>query len=267
MLAKLVVAPGSGPELDSRDPGDSLGLEGKDQARKRLAALQAEIGVLQERLWAERERALLVVLQGMDASGKDGVANAILRDVNAAGSRAVPFKAPTEPELAHDFLWRLHAEVPARGELVVFNRSQYEDVVAVRVLQLRPEEVWRRRFAHIRDFERLLGDEGTTVVKLFLHLSRDEQRQELQERVDDPAKRWKFRRSDLDTRARWDDYRAAYEEAIAETSVEAAPWYVIPADRAWVRNVAAVEVVAATLRRLDPKLPTGEPGLDGLVVE
>jgi len=267
VLKRLLVAPGSGPQLASRDARDALGLEGKTEASERLAALQTEVGELQGRLWAEHERALLVVLQGMDASGKDGVANAVLREVNAAGSRSVPFKAPTEPELDHDFLWRVHAATPGRGELVVFNRSHYEDVVAVRVLGLRPEAVWRRRFGHIRDFERLLADEGTQVVKLFLHLSRDEQRKELQERLDDPAKRWKFRRGDLETRARWDDYAAAYEEAIAETSTEAAPWYVIPADRAWVRNLAAVEVVAETLRRLDPRYPPGEPELEGLVVE
>jgi PPK2 family polyphosphate:nucleotide phosphotransferase len=173
---------------------------------------------------------------------------------------------PTETELAHDFLWRVHAVCPVRGELGIFNRSHYEDVVAVRVRKLAPEHVWKRRYAHIRHFERLLHDEGTSVVKVFLDISKEEQRKELLERIDDPEKRWKFRLGDLDDRMLWESYMQAYEDAIRETSTEWAPWHVVPADHNWARNLAVAEILLETLERLDPQRPPADPALDGATV-
>ena len=190
----------------------------------------------------------------------------VLTGLNPQGCRVVAFKEPTTTELAHDYLWRVHAACPARGELGVFNRSHYEDVAAARVRGLAPRHTWRRRYRHIREFERLLTDEGTTVVKVFLHVSKEEQAQRLQERLDDPAKSWKFRRGDLEDRARWDDYIAAYDDAISATSTKWAPWYVVPADHNWARNLAVAELLAHTLEALDPQLPPPEPGLSEIEV-
>ncbi len=177
------------------------------------------------------------------------------------------FKAPVGAELQHDYLWRIHAALPRRGTVGVFNRSHYEDVVAVRMLELSPEKVWRRRYEHIRAFEQMLVDEGTAVLKVFLNVSRDEQRVRLQERVDDAEKRWKFRSDDLKVRAQFDDWIAAWEEAVNETSTESAPWHVVPADRNWVKALAVAELVSGTLEALDPKLPEPEEGIEGLKVE
>jgi PPK2 family polyphosphate:nucleotide phosphotransferase len=263
---ELRVEPGSPAALRARDPDARPGAPSKKEGLGRLAELNARLGVLHDRLFAEATRSLLLVLQGMDTAGKDGTIRHILTGVNPQGCRIVAFREPSETELAHDFLWRIHAACPARGELGIFNRSHYEDVVAVRVRQLAPERVWRPRYEHIRAFEKTLVDEGTAVVKVFLHLSRDEQRRRLQERVDDPVKRWKFRRSDLDDRRLWDQFIAAYEEAVTETSTKWAPWYVVPADHNWSRNLAVAEIVVGALERLDPKLPEPETGVDGAVV-
>ena len=265
-VADVRVKPGSGPDLHRRDAGARPPGLDKKAGKARLEELSERLGVLQARLAAEASRAVLLVLQGMDASGKDGTIRHVLRSTNPQGCRVVSFKAPTAAELAHDFLWRVQAACPARGELGVFNRSHYEDVVAVRVRNLAPEEVWQRRFEHIRGFERLLVDEGTAIVKVFLHISRDQQRKELQERIDDPEKRWKFRLGDLEDRKLWDDYMEAYDEAIRETSTEWAPWHVVPADHNWVRNLAVAEILVETLERLDPQLPPPDPALDGIVV-
>ncbi len=227
-----------------------------------LERLQA----LQNRLWAEHRRSLLLVLQGMDASGKDGTIRTVLSGVNPQGCRVSSFKAPLGTEAAHDYLWRVHAVCPAHGEMAIFNRSHYEDVLAVRVRALAPESVWGRRFRHIRAFERMLVDEGTTVVKVFLHISPDEQRKRLQARIDDPEKRWKFRKADLDDRAMWDRYAEAYEEALSDTSTDAAPWFVVPADRKWVRTVAVSSLLVDALETMDPQLPSAEPGIEDIVV-
>ncbi len=266
LLKQLLVEPGSAPHLDRRDPDERLGAAGKEAGVARLAEVVERLSVLHDRLLAEATRSVVLVLQGMDASGKDGTIRHILAGVNPEGCRVVSFREPTSTDLAHDFLWRIHAVCPARGELAIFNRSHYEDVVAVRVRKLAPERVWRPRYEHIRAFEKLLADEGTTVVKLFLHMSRDVQRERLQERLDDPEKQWKFRSGDLDDRDRWDDFAAAYEEAIHETSTEWAPWYVVPADHNWVRNLLAGEILLDTLERLDPKLPSPADGLDGVTI-
>ena len=255
MLDALAVSPGSAADLVRRDERDTLGLPGKDQAAKELAALLEELSSLQERLYAEGSRSVLLILQGLDASGKDGTIRHVFSGVNPQGCRVTSFKAPTAVELAHDFLWRVHAECPSRGMIGIFNRSHYEDVVTVGVLGLAPEGVWRRRPERIVEFERLLVDEGTTILKCFLHVSAKEQIERFAERLSDPTKRWKHNPKDEETSRRYDEYTAAYEAALTATSTDFAPWYVIPADRNWVRNVAVATVLVEALRRLDPQFP------------
>jgi PPK2 family polyphosphate:nucleotide phosphotransferase len=255
MLDALVVRPGSAADLVRRDQRDTLGLPGKDEAAEELAALHEELASLQERLYAEGRRSVLLVLQGLDASGKDGTIRHVFTGVNPQGCRVTSFKTPTAVELAHDFLWRVHVECPARGMIGVFNRSHYEDVVTVGLRELAPEEVWRRRPERIVEFERLLADEGTTVLKCFLHVSVEEQRERFAERLSDPTKRWKYDPEDEETSRRYGEFTAAYEETLTATSTEWAPWYVIPADRNWVRNIAVATVLVAALRRLDPQFP------------
>jgi PPK2 family polyphosphate:nucleotide phosphotransferase len=266
LIDELRVEPGSPPDLAGRDPDARVGAEDRKAGLARLSELVARLGVLHNRLFAESTRSVLLVLQGMDAAGKDGTIRSVLTGVNPQGCRVVSFREPTTTELAHDFLWRVHAACPVRGELVIFNRSHYEDVVAVRVRKLAPRKVWHRRYAHIRNFERLLTDEGTAVVKVFLHLSRDEQRIRLQARLDDPEKRWKFRAGDLDDRRHWDDFATAYEDALRETSTEWAPWYVVPADHNWSRNLAVAEILVAALERLDPEVPKPDPSTEDLEI-
>jgi PPK2 family polyphosphate:nucleotide phosphotransferase len=266
VLGSLRVEPGHPAHIAERDPRDALGLE-KDAAKARLDELHGKLSVLHNRLFAEGKHGLLLVLQGLDAAGKDGVIRSVFTGVNPQGCRVVSFKAPSTTELQHDYLWRVHAVLPARGEIAIFNRSHYEDIVAVRMLKLATEDVWKRRSTHIREFERELVDEGTTIVKVFLNVSKDEQRTRLQERVDDPEKRWKLRLADLDVRKQFDDYVAAWDEAITETSTDWAPWYVVPADRNWVKALAVAELLVDALERLDPKLPEAEPGVEGLTIE
>jgi PPK2 family polyphosphate:nucleotide phosphotransferase len=266
-LDALKVAAGEPPKLDRRDPADRLGLSGKAAAREQRTALLDDLGGLHDRLWAEASRSVLLILQGMDTSGKDGVIRRVLSGLNPQGCSVTSFKAPTVLELERDYLWRVHAVCPARGRLGVFNRSHYEDVIAARVLGIVPQAQWRRRYRHLREFEQMLVDEGTSVVKVFLHISRDEQRARLQSRLDDPDKRWKFRCEDLDARREWDQYQRAYEDAIAETSSEAAPWWVVPGDRKWVRDVAVATLLLDTFRCLDPQFPPPDPSLDGVIVE
>jgi PPK2 family polyphosphate:nucleotide phosphotransferase len=250
------VTPGHRVDLTAVDPADvSAAPGGKTATNAALEPLVARLADLQARLWAEQERRVLVVLQGIDTSGKGGTVDHVLGGVHPAGLRVVSFKAPSSTELARDYLWRVHASVPAAGELGVFDRSHYEDVLAARVLGLVPEDRWRRRYDHINGFERMLVDEGTTVVKVFLHLSEDEQRERLEARLDDPAKRWKFRQEDLDTRALWADYQAAFEEAIERTSTDHAPWHIVPADKKWYRNWAVATILVGVLERMDLRWP------------
>jgi PPK2 family polyphosphate:nucleotide phosphotransferase len=255
MLSRLVVDSGSAAGLKRRDPRDTLGLPGKDEAKEQLATLLEELSLLQERLYAEGKRSVLLILQGLDASGKDGTIRHVFTGVNPQGCRVTSFKAPTPVELAHDFLWRIHAECPARGLIGIFNRSHYEDVVTVRVLELAPKEVWRRRPERVVEFERMLAEEGTTVLKCFLHVSAEEQRERFAERLANPTKRWKYNPNDEETNRRYGEFTAAYEDAITATSTELAPWYVFPADRNWVRNLAVATVLVEALRRLDPQFP------------
>jgi PPK2 family polyphosphate:nucleotide phosphotransferase len=263
MLAALRVKPGHAPGLVGRDPAATFGLE-KERGRERLDELRDRLEELQGRLFAEGRRSLLLVLQGLDASGKDGVIRSVFTGVNPQGCRVVSFRAPTSTELAHDYLWRVHAQLPSRGEIGIFNRSHYEDIVAVRVHSLAAEEVWRRRGSHIREWERMLTDEGTSLVKVFLHVSKEEQLARFQERIDDPRKRWKFRKDDLKVNERYDSHLVAWEEALAETSTEWAPWHVVPADRNWVKALLVGELLVEALKRIDPQYPPAEPGVEGL---
>lgn len=263
----LLVAPGHAPHLDRRDPRDRLGVADKDSAKATVGELVQELDGLQNRMWAEAKRSVLLVLQGLDTAGKDGAIRRVLSGLNPQGCIVTSFKAPNDAEAAHDYLWRVHAVCPPRGHLGVFNRSHYEDVLAARFVGAATHDECRRRYRHIRDFEQMLTDEGTTVVKVFLHLSKDEQRVRLQARIDDPEKRWKFNKADLDVRNHWDGYQLAYEEVITETSTDVAPWYIVPADRKYVRDVALAALLVSTFRDLDPKIPSPDPSLDGIVVE
>jgi PPK2 family polyphosphate:nucleotide phosphotransferase len=220
-----------------------------------LAELNAKLAQLQTVLYAEQKHKVLIVLQAMDTGGKDGVIRKVFSGINPQGVRVVSFKAPTAPELAHDYLWRVHAQVPAKGEMVVFNRSHYEDVLITRVHKWIDDKTAKRRFREINEFETMLAAEGVTILKFFLHISKDEQKQRLQDRLDDPAKTWKFNVGDLAERQLWDDYQRVYEDALRATSTSAAPWHVVPADRKWVRDVYVASVLAKTLADLDMQFP------------
>ncbi len=239
----------------------------KDTAKAYLPDVLDVLAESQTRLFAQGSDKLLVVLQAMDAGGKDGTLRDVLTGLNPAGIAVTSFGVPSEEELGHDYLWRVHSHTPRAGQIAVFNRSHYEDVLVVRVKRLAPRATWSKRYAHIKAFEKMIVDEGTTIVKIFLHLSRDEQRARLQDRIDSPDERWKFRRGDLDDRALWDDYLSAYRDAIEKTSVRRAPWFVVPADRKWVRNLAVASILRSVLEDLDPQFPEPEEGVDGLVVE
>lgn len=243
-------------KLSGIDPSSTTDAPGdKATTEAHTAALSDQVRDLQERFYAEGTRALLVVLQAMDSGGKDGAIKQIFRSVNPAGVRIASFKKPSEAELKHDFLWRVHAQVPAHGEIAIFNRSQYEDVLVARVRGLVPEATWRGRYAHINAFEAELVASGTTIVKFYLHISKDEQRKRLLARLDDPEKRWKFNVGDLEERQHWDEYMAAYEDAVNETSTEAAPWHVVPANKKWYRDFVVTKVLLETLTTLDPQFP------------
>jgi PPK2 family polyphosphate:nucleotide phosphotransferase len=237
----------------------------RDAADKDFKRLRKRLAELQYRLYSEGDRKLLVVLQAMDAGGKDGTIRRVLEGVNPQGVRVTAFKAPSKEELARDFLWRVHRAVPAAGMIGVFNRSHYEDVLIVRVDGLVPESVWRERYEQINQFEKLLVDTGTTILKFFLHISKDEQRERFQARIDEPEKNWKFSRQDLEKRAQWDDYMAAYEEALNHCTTPWAPWHVIPADQKWYRNLAIAQVLVEALTELDPRYPEHED-LSGVTV-
>jgi len=260
------VDPGSTVDLGTIPTDSADGAPGsKKETEAAFGELHEELAGLQERLYAEGGRSLLVVLQAIDAGGKDGTIKHVFGGLNPASCRVVSFKVPSEEERSHDFLWRIHAKAPARGEVTVFNRSHYEDVLVVRVHELVPESVWRRRYDFINGFEANLAAAGTRIVKLYLHISKEEQAERFQDRLDDPAKRWKFRSGDLDERARWDDYMAAFTEAITRTSTDHAPWFVVPADRKWYRNWAVSRILIETLRDMDPQYPAPED-LSGVVI-
>ena len=262
------VSPGAGVDLGRWDPRDSTGVPGgKAEGKRYLKELVAELTELQRLLWAEDRHKLLVVIQAMDTGGKDGAIRNVFGPLNPQGVRVANFKAPTPEELAHDYLWRVHRHTPGNGEIAVFNRSHYEDVLAVRVLGLAREKRWMRRYGHINAFEELLADEGTTIVKFYLHISKEEQKERLQARLDDPSKNWKFCAGDVEHRALWDDYMHAFEVALELTSTAWAPWYIVPADRKWYRNVVIAETLVQTLRGLNMSYPPAEDGLTDIVIE
>jgi PPK2 family polyphosphate:nucleotide phosphotransferase len=236
----------------------------KDEAQQQVEHLTQRLDQLQEALNAENRRAVLVVLQGRDTAGKDGAIRKVFGPMNPQGVTVTAFKVPTAVELAHDFLWRVHQAVPPKGSIGIFNRSHYEDVLVVRVHQLVPEAVWRPRYEQINLFERILTENGVTLLKFFLHISRDEQRERLRARLDDPTKYWKFSAGDLAERDKWDDYTAAYEEALRRTSTTDAPWWVVPADKKYYRDLVVAQVVTDTLERMDPKYPGPPDGLEEL---
>jgi PPK2 family polyphosphate:nucleotide phosphotransferase len=261
------VDPGGAVRLTDRDPRDTGTFDGgKDAGKEAHDELGAHLEALQNLLYADGRHRLLVVLQAMDTGGKDGTIRHVFRHTNPAGVHVAAFKRPTEEELAHDYLWRIHPHTPADGHISIFNRSHYEDVLVVRVHDLVPKERWRRRYDHIAAWEQQLSDEGTTVRKFFLHISRQEQAERLQARVDSPDKRWKFAMADLAERKLWDDYQAAYEEMLNRTSTEASPWYVVPADRKWFRNLVVSQVLVETLESLELAYPEPEEGVEGVVV-
>lgn len=265
---RWLAAPGTKVDLAKVDTSSTAGAPGDKIATKEaVKPLTEGIAALQERLWAEDKQALLLVFQAMDCGGKDGAIEHVFTGVNPQGFRIANFKQPSDDELDHDFLWRIHWRVPGKGQIGIFNRSHYEDVGVVRVLGIVPEKVWRHRYDQINEFEELLAENGTRVVKCFLHISKEEQAQRLQARLDDPAKRWKFRRGDLDTRKQWDDYMEAYAEAIERTSTTNAPWYIVPADRKWYRNWAVSNIVLDALTDMDPQFPLPEEDLEGIVIE
>jgi PPK2 family polyphosphate:nucleotide phosphotransferase len=262
----LRIDPGSSVRLARLDPGAT---HGHDRASAEVATKRqlARLGDLQDRLWAEASRAVLVVLQGIDAAGKDGTINRVMKAFNPQGCPVTSFREPSTEELAHDFLWRVHQHVPKRGEIGIFNRSHYEAVLVERVHRIVPRRVWSARYRQINDFERTLSEDGTTIVKFFLQIDRDEQRQRFQARYDDPTKRWKFSLGDLAERLLWDDYQRAFDEALTKTSTAWAPWYVVPANHNWFRDLAVSSILADTLAGMRPAYPP-EPDLPtDLVIE
>ena len=258
------VKPGAELSLADFPCADDGGWE-KRQAKRQFARLSERLCELQELLFVDGRHALLVVLQAMDAAGKDSTLRAVFGPVNPQGCRVVSFKAPSPRELHHDYLWRVHDATPEHGHITVFNRSHYEDVLVARVNALVTETVWRRRYRHINDFERLLADEGTLILKFYLHVSKDYQRQRLQRRLDRPDKQWKFNPKDLDARKRWADYMRAYEEALSRCSTDAAPWYVIPAEQRWYRNLLVVQALVDALEKLRLRYP--EPDFDPAAIQ
>ena len=238
----------------------------KETGRAEEAKLEQRLVELQERLYASSKQALLIILQGMDTSGKDGAVKHVFDVVNPNGIRIANFKAPSLDELAHDFLWRVHREVPPKGMIGIFNRSHYEDVLVVRVNGIVPESVWKARYEQINQFEKLLNDTGTRVLKFYLHISKDEQKERLQARLDDPTKHWKFNLGDLKVREQWDDYMSAYEDVLSRCSTTHAPWHIVPANKKWYRNLVITRTVVETLESMDLKFPETTEDLSAVVI-
>ena len=260
-MERYRVKPGSRVDLSERDPADKSEFPGnKKQGRARLLALNDTLEELQELLYAQHKQKVLIVLQAMDTGGKDGTIRHVFEGVNPQGVQVASFKQPAPEELDHDYLWRIHKQAPGKGQIVIFNRSHYEDVLVVRVHGLVSEAAWSKRYEHINGFERMLADEGTTILKFFLHISLDEQKERFQARLDTPDKHWKFNPGDLKERKLWSKYIDAYEDAISKTSTAWAPWYVVPANRKWYRNLVIGTIITETLQGLDMHYP--EPDYD-----
>lgn len=262
-----LVAPGKKFKLADRDPGDTGDFRNKSAAADPTQKNLEQLEELQEVLYAEGKHALLVVFQAMDTGGKDGSIEHVFSGLDPQGCMVASFKVPTDLEKSHDFMWRYHLAVPQKGMIGIFNRSHYESVLVERVMGIATKDVWSRRYDHINQFERLLSDEGVTIVKFYLHISKDEQKKRLQARLDDSVKQWKFNLGDLETRKRWDDYMDAYQDALRECSTEHAPWYVVPANRKWFRNWVISDTIVRTLKKLKLEYPEPEPGLDKVVID
>ncbi len=262
---RLIPKAGSSVRLKDYDPAYK-GHYDKAQARAEEKELETRLALLQEKLYAEREQSLLIVLQALDAGGKDSTIKRVFDKANPQGVRVTSFKAPTAEELAHDFLWRIHKATPAKGYIGIFNRSHYEDVLVVRVNNLVSPEIWKQRYDHINRFERLLVDSGTRILKFYLHISKDEQKERFQERLDNPEKHWKFAKGDLAVRQQWDDYMQAYEAVLTRCNTDYAPWHVVPANRKWYRNLVITRTIVETLEAMNPQYPEPEPGLAQIVI-
>jgi PPK2 family polyphosphate:nucleotide phosphotransferase len=266
-MSIIKVKPNQKIKLAEIDPEDIGEFTDKNKAKKLLDKNIAQMVELQNVLYAEGKHALLIILQAMDAGGKDGTIRSIMSGVNPQGVQVTSFKAPTPEDLAHDFLWRVHKAVPPRGMIGIFNRSHYEDVLIVRVRNLVPKQMWQKRFEHINHFEQLLVDSGVTILKFYLHISKKEQKERLQARISEPNKRWKFNPSDLDTRTQWNDYMQAFEDVFEKCSPKDAPWYIVPANKKWYRNLVISETIVETLKGLDMQYPAPVEGLDKIVIE
>jgi len=263
----ILIKPGSTCDLSQIDTLGNVDEFNKKSAYKKCEENAKEIALLTRMLYAEKKRSVLLVLQAMDAAGKDSTVRVVFRGVNPQYFQIACFKRPSTEELAHDFLWRVHQQTPRKGHFGIFNRSQYEDVLVVRVHDLQPKSVWSQRYQHINHFEKLLHDNGTNIVKCYIHISKDEQRERLQARMDDPDAHWKVNLGDLDERALWNDYRQAYNDAITECNTEWAPWHIIPAVKKWYRCLVISELVLKTLRDMDPRYPSAEQDYRGMTVE
>ncbi len=262
----FTIETGTKVDLTQYDPRAIHGDSTKKTSRNEIKKLTAKSRDLAYRLYAENRRAVLLVLQGMDTAGKDGTIRTVMTGINPQSCQIVPFKQPSREELDHDFLWRVHKAVPRRGNIGIFNRSHYEDVLVVRVHNLVPESEWQTRYERINEFERLLVEGGVTLIKCFLHISKDEQRERLQARLDNPNKRWKFSKGDLDERKLWDQYSEAYEAALSRCNTAHAPWHIIPSDRKWNRNLTVSKILHDTLAEMAPQFPPSESGLDNITV-
>jgi PPK2 family polyphosphate:nucleotide phosphotransferase len=267
-MKQYLVKPGSKVDLSLWDPNDEGDFKGnKKKALTQVAKLDKKLSALQEILYAEHKHKVLIVLQGMDTGGKDGTISHVFEGINPQGVRVASFKVPTPEELDHDYLWRVHKVVPAAGEMVIFNRSHYEDVLVVRVHKLITQAVCKKRYEQIVAFERLLAENGATILKYFLYIDLDEQKRRLQARLDDPTKQWKFKVGDLAERKLWPQYKKAYEQALANTSTTFAPWYVVPANHKWYRDLVISTTLVETLEKLNLKYPAPTENLDGVVIE
>ncbi len=257
--------PGTKIKLKEFDPSDKGGLE-RESASAILSELHRQLRTLQEMLYAQGEQSLLIVLQAMDAGGKDGTIKRVFQGVNPQGVQVSSFKAPSKEELAHDFLWRIHHHTPPKGYIGIFNRSHYEDVLIVRVNELVPKSIWQARYDHINNFEKLLADNGTRIIKFYLHIDKAEQKERFQTRLERPDKQWKFSTGDLPVREQWDDYMAAYEDVLTKCNTNYAPWYIVPANRKWYRNIIITQTIVETLEDMNLAYPDPEEGLESLVI-
>ena len=265
--ASCRIAPGTKVKLKDIDPDDTQHYRAKPDVEQELKEQRKRIADLQARLYAERKQSLLIVLQALDTGGKDGTIKGVFRGVNPQGCQVWSFKAPGPEEAEHDFLWRYSAKTPPRGMITIFNRSHYEDVLVVRVKKMVDEEVWRARYKMINEWEEMLSLNNTAIIKFFLHISKDEQKRRLESRLAEPEKNWKFSSNDIKERAFWDDYQDAFQDALSQCSTEYAPWYVVPSNKKWYRNLVVARTIADTLEAMNPQFPEAEKGLSKVRID